>query len=669
MPKGKNADKRKRQKQLARRRRLDKERSRHASAQRSHGRNSVLDQVNAAYDLIGEGDLAAADELLGELAGRPGAHADVFRAQMCLYQQLQDHNSCSAAARRLLELTPRDPEARLVHAQESAICGRLAIGVTDYRRFLRQWPDHAFAQKARVALELAKPECDKKLKSFGFERLDLLVTFEKGQVRMQQNDFEQAAAKFSQVLERSPQCLPARNNLAVAWFHAGQLEKALHEAEATCRIAPDNRFAEATLGKIQFLSGREEQAHAITDRLMVDPPVEQDPLAATVELLSFLGRDEDIVLLSETAKRHGIPDPRCQSMVLHHLAVAQYRLGDERAARSSWKKCLKAMPSHSESQENLADLDSRGGHAPWGEPLLKWLPPAVCKALAQKLIESDDQPVDLVDQFPTLTSVVPALLDRGDPEGRQLAFTLAAADGSHFMLDALQRFAFGTRGPESMRFEALTILNEQGRIGKGPHRIYRRGQWTDIELFTAEITWEATAESTPELVALAEKGGQALREGAYAAAEEAFNEILERDPDNCSAAYNRCAVWMGRDGKAGRRRAETVIAELHERRPDYVFARTALAQFALEDGKVERASELIKPLLQAKRLHGSEARSIFSTQAMIAMKRRDIEGAEKAISVLAQILGEDDSNVTELRIRMGALSCRNWLRHAFVKRK
>ena len=92
-----------------------------------------------------------------------------------------------------------------------------------------------------------------------------------------------------------------RNNLALACFQIGNIEKAVHVAEETCDLAPDNRFAEAMLGKLRFLNGQEDEANAIADRIVVNPPTEQDPLAAAIELLSYLGRDENVVVLSEAA--------------------------------------------------------------------------------------------------------------------------------------------------------------------------------------------------------------------------------------------------------------------------------------------------------------------------------------------------------------------------------
>ena len=576
----------------------------------------------------------------------------VVEAQLCLYQTTENHERCCQAADRLAKLTPRDPDARLMYAQESMFCGRVGIALANYRLFLQQWPDHANAQKAKIAIELIEPECEANIQRMGFgdAGLELLVMHEEALECIQNGRFEDAAEKCLELLRRAPDCISARNNLALAYFQSGNVEKAVHVAEETCRLAPDNRFAEATLGKLRFLSGKEDEANAIADRIVVNPPTEQDPLAAAIELLSFLGRDENIVVLSEAVQDHGMADPRCRAMLLHHLAVAQCRLGDEKAARSSWKKCLKAMPTHPDARENLDDLDAGRGHAPWSESFGKWIPRAICdNMLGSRSGIGKTKHLDLTNDYPAVAALIPALLDRGDPLGREMAMKMAAADGSPAMLDALQHFAFGARGPDAMRHEALNILGRRGRVDSGPHRFYSRGKWTEIKLFMAEINWEATKCDSPCVQELVETGTEALRNGDFALAEESFHRILDEEPDNCSAAYNLCVVWLERDGKAGRRRAQARMEEIHDQFPDYLFAPISLAQFAAMDGDLDRASDLLEPILDAKKLHASEAIALFTAHVQIAIKRREFDSAEQSLALLAQIAGEDDPKVARLR--------------------
>jgi len=657
MAKGRKARDRKRQKRRDRRRRLDKERNRNSTPLARQVTPKLAEKVDEVYDLIDIRRFDEAEQLLDRLMKRYDAYPAVVEAQLFLYQTTKNHERCSEAADRLAKLTPRDPDARMMYAQESMFCGRVGIALVNYRLFLQHWPDHANAQKAKNAIELIEPECEAKIQGMGFgdaglddAAVELLVMHEEALESIQRGQFEVTAEKCLKLLKHAPDCTPARNNLTIAYFQSGNVEKAVHVAQETCRLAPDNRFAEATLGKLRFLSGKEDEASAIADRIVVDPPTEPDPLVAAIELLSFLGRDENIVVLSEAAQDRGIVDSQSRAMVLHHLAVAQCRLGDERAARSSWKKCLRAMPTHVVARENLDDLDSGQGHAPWPESIGKWIPRAICDNMFVSRTDIDKtEHLDLRRNYPAVAALIPALLDRGDPLGRVLAMRMAAADGSPAMLDALQHFAFGSRGPDAMRHEALNILSRRGRVDSGPHRFYSRGKWTEIKLFMAKINWESKRRATPQVEELVETGTEALSNGDYALAEESFHGILDKEPDNCSAAYNLCVVWLERDGRAGRRRAQARLEEIHAQFPDYLFAPISLAQFAAMDGDLDRARDLLEPICDAKELHVSEAMALFTAQVQIAIKRREFDLAEQSLALLVRIVGEDDPKVARLR--------------------
>ena len=165
----------------------------------------------------------------------------------------------------------------------------------------------------------------------------------------------------------------------------------------------------------------------------------------------------------------------------------------------------------------------------------------------------------------------------------------------------------------------------------------------------AAISWEATKSASPRVQELVETGTEALRDGDFALAEESFHRVLDEEPDNCSAAYNLCVVWLERDGNAGRRRAQACLEEIYERFPDYLFAPISLAQFAAMDGDLDRASDLLEPILNAKKLHVSEAIALFTAHIQIAIRRRDYHSAEQSWALLAQLADEDDPKVARLR--------------------
>ncbi|MBI2479400.1 MAG: hypothetical protein HYV60_12435 [Planctomycetia bacterium] len=281
--------------------------------------------------------------------------------------------------------------------------------------------------------------------------------------------------------------------------------------------------------------------------------------------------------------------------------------------------------------------------------------------------EGDKEQLSLA-RYPAIASVIPALLDRGDPLGREVAMRLAKADSSPPMLDALKQFALGSCGPDSMRFDVLAFLKEKGAIDAGPHRVYSRGKWTEVQLLGAEIFSEPRdSASSPEVLELIKDGMLATREFDYESAEACFRKALEEEPDNCSAAYNLCTVWLRRDGDDGEARARTRLEQLHRDFPEYVFAAIALSQFAAHDCDFQKARDLLAPVFRAERLHISEAMALFTAGAQIALEEHDLDGAERAYELLRQIADEDDANMQALRRRIDRASKPSGLRRLFSK--
>ena len=108
-------------------------------------------------------------------------------------------------------------------------------------------------------------------------------------------------------------------------------------------------------------------------------------------------------------------DDQSEAVRLHYLAYAKGRLGDEHSAKVLWKQSLK-FKHLMEARENLDDLKDGEGHAPWGASFGKWVP----NETMEQAIDSMRGGTNLVlARCPGLASLIPALLDRGDPMGRE----------------------------------------------------------------------------------------------------------------------------------------------------------------------------------------------------------------------------------------------------------
>ncbi len=645
-----------RKKQRKQRRQKDREKRSRQLAGPTLSRK-LSERVDLAYELAEEGQLDEAAELLERIDRRGVEYYQVVEALLFVSQQRKDHLRSYELADRLTVLRPRDAEARLMFAQESLHCDYATIALANYRIYLENWPEHSHVPKIRQLIDVLQEECDRRIKAVEFPAengFDWCVMHETSLALLQRNRFSECAEKCRELLALVPRFGSARNNLAVACFQDGHSEEAVSVTEETRRLVPENRFAEVLLAKLYFLTGREQQANRIADEIVADPPTHQDALVGAFELLAFLGRDEELAELCDGCGDFLVDDYNKASR-LHFMAYVQHRQGKLDQAKKCWQKLKKLNTKVPEAEQNQDDLSDGIGHAPWANSFTKWIPQSTMDRIADRRRRGDAK---ASDEFARFAFLVPALLDRGDLVGREFALRLAMAEGSPAMIDALKSFALGTRGPDSLRAKALMFLNRQQAVGPGPHRVFSSGCWTEVQLLNAEIYDEAKkkASDSPEVLEWIADGIGAMHEGDYDRAEALFEKVLEREPGNVNASFNRCTVWIRRDGSKGIQRARPLIQQLHQDHPEYIFARAAVAQIMAGDGEIQKARELLAPVYQQDRLHVSEAIALFSAQAEICFADRDTAGVERAISMLTELGGEGNPSAIAWRQRLNRRS-------------
>jgi tetratricopeptide (TPR) repeat protein len=144
-------------------------------------------------------------------------------------------------------------------------------------------------------------------------------------------------------------------------------------------------------------------------------------------------------------------------------------------------------------------------------------------------------------------------------------------------------------------------------------------------------------------------GYWAMQEGELEEAEEAFQQVLDREPDCPSARYNLAGLWQRRQRGDELERAKKEFRQIHADHPDYAFAALALAIDEADSGNMEVAKKLIGNVFQSPKLHISEAMMLLTTQVQVALFDDDPDTAESALKMMCQITNEDDPRVMQLR--------------------
>lgn len=597
---------------------------------------------------------------------------------------LKDIGTYEMAAERLVKLTKPDPDLTLALAGAYMTNLRPALSARCFRRFLAQWPDHPKAAEARATAEnmeafvrdnLAHPGLD------GESALEVSALNEESTALMERGDEAGALRAAEELLRRYPSFVAGLNNLSQILCLGGNLGRAIATAQRALGIEPDNFHALGNLVRFQLLAGQVEEARKTADQLQAVKSERHDRWVKTAEALSFLGDDEGVLDTFARAKEAGPIDvPLEDAVFLHLVAVAALRLGREDEARRHWKRALELDPGLDVARQNLSDLRKPVGErqSAWPFLLNNWLPARWVDELRAATDRAARRGSDraaktalqryLSDQ-PEVANLVPPLLDRGDPAGREFALGLAKLAGTDEMAAALRDFALSQRGPDEMRNQAAQVAVERGLLPSGSIRMWQKGEWHDVMLFGFEIVGEVQAKHSPAARPLVEDALEALAAGNADRGERLLQRALEIEPEAPDILYNLAAAYEMQERRDD---FERTVRQVHERNPDYFFAITALAQLATVRGKYDEAKELLAPLLSRQKLHISEFSALSNAYVSLHNAQGNKEAAQSWLAMWRQA-SPDNPILRDWERRLarpgGILGRLGWLRPSSAPRR
>jgi Flp pilus assembly protein TadD len=609
----------------------------------------LIEGLQAADTLMRRRRWIEARDLLEPLQVRYPGRVDVLTLLLGVYYELRDTDRYQIGCERLLKLTPNDPEVMLALGSAYMSNVRPVLSLRTYRQFLERWPDHERADEIRQLLVKMAPTVEKLLADVGLQgddQLDLAVLHEEGQVLMQQGKYAEARQTQRKLLQRRPDFVPALNNLSLICMIEGQLDQAIATARQVLDRVPDNFHALANLTHYCCLSGRVEEAKQWAERLKAVESEAVDVWVKQAEALSYLGDDQGVLDAFHGAERTGHLEPGLADALLCHLAaVAAMRLGDEKLAHRYWNQALKLEPGHALTRANLADLRRPVGerHAPWAFGFQNWVLPTVLQDLASQftpahLKAKQDVVTPILRRYlrdhPELAGVVPLLLDRGDPEGREFAMRLAVMGVTPELLAALRDFALSQRGPDAMRAEAAQAASAAGLLPSGPIRIWLRGEWGEMMALGFDIHDEPMYRHPPQVEQWGAEAILAMRERKTERAEQLLQQALEIEP-HAPDLLNNLAVAYELQGR--REEAQALLRQIHERDPDYLFARASLARLCLSRGEIDQAEALLQPLLTRRRFHVDEFGKFCSAQIELLVAQGNDQAARSWLDMWANV--------------------------------
>jgi tetratricopeptide (TPR) repeat protein len=601
-----------------------------------------LRRLGEADDLIRRGQWSQARHLLEELDRRHPPTKTVLLALAHVYNGLKERSFYLGVVERLHALAPGSADFALMLAEAYLVNTRPALALRAFRHFLERWPDDPRAAEVRrtsdevqrkwAEIQTGQPRAD----------LELAALNEEMQVALEQGKYARARQVGEQLLQREPGAVPVLNNRGEVCFREGRTEDAINHARRVLTTAPDNIHALSNLARYLCLTGQVGEARQAADRLKAVQLPSGDAWIKKAEALSYLGDDQGVLDALRGAEQSGqFPEPPHDAFLYHLAAVAAYRQEREDEARGYWRQALRRQPGFELAQTNLDDLDLPPGeqNAPWPFSMPYWVQLETIDALMADVQRAarpgrdegaSRQVHGFLERRPDLAAVLPLLLDRGDPAGREFAVRVALLVETPELLEALRDFALGRRGSDALRMRAAEAACRAGLIPAGKVRLWLNGEWRETLIFGFQLHGEPITKHSAQVRSLTEQGIEALNAGDGVRGERLFRKALEHEPD-APDLMNNLAMAYQTQGRIDE--AIELTRDIHRRHPDYLFARVTLARLHAEEGRVEEARALLDPLLARRRIHFLEFAVLCMAEIDVALAGGQLDAAQSWVDL------------------------------------
>jgi tetratricopeptide (TPR) repeat protein len=594
---------------------------------------------------------AEAQELLTDLDRRFPQQPAILIELVNVSYELKDTEEYQYACERLLKIDPINGDVALALAGAYMANLRPALALRAFQNFLQRFSDHPRAGEARQTVVELESMLGSILRDLGLSDetgLPLAALHEEMQADLNQGKYAQVYRIGEELLRRSPNFAPALNNISLAYFADGKLERAIECAQRVLSFEPANIHALSNLIRFLCISGRWLEARQYTGRLIASQVNAMEPWLKKIEAFSFLGDDAAVLdIFAQAEQADEVHQPGGKPYIYHLVAAAELRLGHESAARQHWRQALEASPGLKAAKENLDDLRRPIGarHGPWAYELSQWLSPkslldlknllgpTVGNAGGKSVAQAARRFLQI---HPEMLTLLPVLLERSDPDSTKFVVALVKMSQSPELLAALKDFALGQRGSDSLRFEAARIVSEAGLLPSGPVKLWAKGEQHESLLLNFEISPEPVRRQYSTAVdELLSSALHALQEhGDATLSETLLKQALQLEPDAPDVLNNLAATYEFQ-GRA--REAETLTRQIFASHPDYFFARVNMARFYTRDNDLDQAEEMLTPLMSRRRLHTTEFVALAVARIELCLARDQKDGARSWFDMLESI--------------------------------
>jgi tetratricopeptide (TPR) repeat protein len=602
-----------------------------------------------------------AQKTLEELERRFPTNKEVLECWLTLAHEKGDWKSYQQKATEYTLKHPDEPNAYLTL---SSVCLKNTyplLALEALQNFCEKFPDRPEIPEAKQNIEKIQtivPELLKDYEIEGQQALQIGALSERGRFLFESHQYTEASKIFEDLIAIAPKLFPALNNLSLIKCFEGDLTGAIALAKQVLKSDRNNFQALGNLVRFHVLSGETELAQKYLNELKGLDNEILDVWIKKAESLSLFGDWSSLVELGNEAESSDVAED-LTGFFWHCVAVGYANLRQEKKARQLWEKSLKISPDFEYARKNLDNikLPIEERDIPWVFDINEWFSAKIKEEIAQIVsdIETDNKNQSesiakkIIKNNPYIIPLISILLKRGSPSGKKFAIYLAILTKKAELIAALKEFALGREGSDKERLEVAQKLNQEGLIPSGNVKMWIKGQEQELLLMGMEINDEPTVIHSKKVQQLGQRAVMCLKMGDSEKAEAILMEALKLEPTAPDLKFNLVNAYILQDRQE---EAIDLLYKIHEESPDYTFATISLALHYLENDELEKAEELLTPLLKKKKFNYQEFCKLCETHIHLAVKKKTPDVAISWLNMWQELGDENDPNLAYWRNRL-----------------
>lgn len=206
-------------------------------------------------------------------------------------------------------------------------------------QYLENDPDGQFLDESEEMMEMLSFELERPLSIMKIKSREDLFEHDKARLLLEEGKFAEAVHMLERIVHKNDDFLAARNNLALAYFYIGSIDKAMNMIEAVLGADPGNLHAMCNLTVFYKHLGDTENMQQVASALRKIYPYHPDHMYKLATTMGIIGEHSTAYRLFKRLIECGAGsvDPG----LFHYAAVASYNIQRYDEAERWWRTAVK----------------------------------------------------------------------------------------------------------------------------------------------------------------------------------------------------------------------------------------------------------------------------------------------------------------------------------------